>query len=97
MLLENIRGHMPEWIEASSILIGCAVILITASVNLHNEVKAMHKDVEQIKAVIEDVPLLIHKVEQIKIGLAELDKIVHKNELDDAAAHQHIEDCCNGT
>lgn len=103
MIVRLLQEHLPEWIEATSIMIGSFVMIIVLAVTLYYKVddvgedlKEVQKDVHQIQGIVTVIPLLQHEQEELEKDVDIIKNRLHINEIKDATDHQKLEDCCDG-
>jgi len=76
MIMKLVREHLPEWIEAGSILMGVFVAAIFSAGITYYKVDLMTSDVAYIKQKLEDLPTLVEKVNYLEKGQIEIKKDV---------------------
>ena len=81
MMSTLIKNHLPEWLEAGTIIFTLVVGAISASSITLYKVDAMGDDLAEIKAAITHVPVLVeqqkvasHDIEQLETRLYDLRK-----------------------
>jgi len=86
MIISKLQKHLPEWIEATSIVISGFVVIIILAVGLYDKVNNID---DKLDHIVQDDIILGQRI-------MVLESVVFDNRLEDAKMHQFIEDCCDG-
>ena len=85
MMIELIKRHFPEWIEAG-VIVGTLVIgaVVSAGITFY-KVDLMSEDVKDIKTAVSAIPVLVQRMDTIEKRLDDAEKQMDK--LDDRVYH----------
>ena len=80
MMLDLVKRHLPEWIEAGTIVLTLVVSAAAAAGVTFYKVDQMADDVKEIKTAVTIVPVLMQRVDSVEDDLSSLEKKVDKLE-----------------
>ncbi len=76
MISELVKKHIPEWVEAGSILLTLILGAVVSAGITFYKVDTMSDDVKDIKATMLLVPVLVNRVNAIEQDITKIEKDV---------------------